>query len=43
MFFLEFDWEDICTDKWEKDNYINQVCGIRTPQISKLKRKHINY
>ena len=35
------DWEDICTDKWEKDNYINQVCGIRTSQISKLKKENI--
>ena len=41
MYPEKFNWEDICTDKWEKDNYINQVCGIRTSQISKLKKENI--
>ena len=33
------DWQDVCTKKWDEDNYINQVCGIRSSQVSKLKKK----
>ena len=40
--FCKFcDWKDVCEKKWEKDNYINQVCGIKSTQIVKLKKENI--
>ena len=36
------DWQDVCTEKWDKDNYINQVCGIRSSQVTKLKKENIS-
>ena len=36
------DWQDVCTKKWNEDNYINQVCGIRSSQVSKLKKEKIS-
>lgn len=36
------DWQDVCVKKWDEDNYINQVCGIRSSQIIKLKKENIN-
>ena len=36
------DWQDVCTKKWDEDNYINQVCGIRSSQVSKLKKENIS-
>ena len=35
------DWQDICIGKWDGDNYINQVCGILTSQVAKLKKENI--
>ncbi len=35
------DWQEHCKSKWEKDNYINQVAGIRVNQINKLKKNNI--
>ena len=35
------DWHDECTKIWEKDNYINQVCNIKSSQIVKLKKENI--
>ena len=35
------DWQDECEKIWIKDNYINQVCGIRSSQVVKLKKENI--
>ena len=35
------DWSDECLKIWDKDNYINQVCGIKSSQIIKLKKEKI--
>ena len=35
------DWAEECEKIWVKDNYINQVCGIKSSQIIKLKKEKI--
>ena len=34
-------WLDECEKIWDKDNYINQICGIKNSQIIKFKKENI--
>jgi len=34
-------WQEECEKIWNKDNYINQVCGIKASQVQKLKKEKI--
>ena len=34
-------WLDECEKKWVNENYINQVCGIISSQVQKLKKENI--
>ena len=34
-------WQEECEKIWEKDNYINQICGIKSSQVVKLKKENI--
>ena len=36
------EWEDVCVNKWDEDNYINQVARIIGSQTEKLKKENIN-
>ena len=35
------EWNEVCENIWEKDNYINQVSRINKSQVEKLKKENI--
>ena len=34
-------WQDLCTSRWETDDHLSRVAGIRRPQINKLHKAGI--